>query len=161
MLWAITCHWPANGNETFTYTYEGKDEKQMDKLKVGTALTYSPPAATEPTEGLPFKIKEAKLTTKEGTGDVRFDSVKGRLDSSTMKLVLEGTLTIEIGGMATPVDLKQEPIDLGIRRQAAIVQHAAGQRLRPLQDQVVIQQIQRLRRRHGILAEIAALESIG
>src|SRR5262249_25035600 len=31
----------------FTYTYEGKDEKGLEKLKVGTALTYTPPPQTE------------------------------------------------------------------------------------------------------------------
>src|SRR5262249_41556674 len=93
---------------TFTYTYEGKDEKGLEKLKVGTALTYTAPPPQETGEGLPFKIKEAKLTTKEGSGEVRFDAAKGRLESSTVKLVLEGNMIIEIGGQSTPVDLRQE-----------------------------------------------------
>ena len=56
----------------------------------------------------PFKIKAAKLESKNATGTILFDNEKGRLDSSDMKLTLEGKLTIEIGGMTTEVDLNQE-----------------------------------------------------
>lgn len=90
-------------NETFTL--EGT-EKEMAKIKVDTNLTYEPP--TEGGEGLPFKIKEAKLTSKNPKGSAQFDTVKGRLDSSNKELELEGTLDIEIGGIATKVELKQK-----------------------------------------------------
>jgi hypothetical protein len=92
------------------YTFEGMDDKNPDlaKIKAETTLTYRPPAGTEPSEGLPFKIKSADLKSKEGTGLVFFDVKKGRLDNSNMKLTLEGNLTIEISGNATPVELKQE-----------------------------------------------------
>jgi hypothetical protein len=92
---------------TYKYTYEGQDDKNKDlaKVKVDTTLTYEPP--TDPGEGLPFRIKEAKLTSKDASGDVRFDVKKGRLEESNLKLKLEGDLTIEIGGMASKVELKQ------------------------------------------------------
>ena len=91
---------------TYKYTYEGKEGK-LDKIKVDTILNYKPP---EPTAAgsLPFKIKTAKLESKNATGTILFDAEKGRLDSSDMKLTLEGKLTIEIGGMTTEVDLNQE-----------------------------------------------------
>jgi hypothetical protein len=92
------------------YTYDGQDAQNADlaKLKAETTLTYRPPGANEPAEGLPFKIKTADLKSKDGTGTIAFDVKKGRLDNSSMKLTLEGNLTIEIGGNPTPVNLKQE-----------------------------------------------------
>jgi hypothetical protein len=91
---------------TYKYTYEGKEGK-LDKIKVDTILNYKPPEASA-AGSLPFKIKAAKLESKNATGTILFDEQKGRLDSSDMKLNLEGKLTIEIGGMTTEVDLNQE-----------------------------------------------------
>jgi hypothetical protein len=91
---------------TYKYTYEGKEGK-LDKIKVDTTLNYQPPGAN--TSGtLPFKILSAKLTTKDATGTILFDDEKHRLDSSDMKLTLDGTLQIDIGGMNSPVNLTQE-----------------------------------------------------
>ena len=89
---------------TYTYTYEGPD-KGGEKVKIDAALTY-----TAPTEkaGLPFQIKKASLTSKEATGSALFDKAKGRFESSTMKMKLEGTLMIEVGGMETEVILTQD-----------------------------------------------------
>lgn len=91
---------------TYKYTYEGKEGK-LDKIKVDTVLNYKPPEANAAGQ-LPFKIKAAKLDSKNATGTVLFDNDKHRLDSSDQKLTLEGKLTIEIGGMTTEVDLNQE-----------------------------------------------------
>jgi hypothetical protein len=91
---------------TYKYTYEGKDGK-LDKIKVDTILNYKAPEASAAGQ-LPFKIKAAKLESKNATGTIWFDSEKGRLDHSDMKLTLEGKLTIEIGGMNSEVDLTQE-----------------------------------------------------
>jgi hypothetical protein len=90
------------------YTFEGKDEKNADlaKIRVDTTLTYKPPA--DGGDQLPFKIKDAKLTSKNAKGEVLFDIKKGRLDRSSQSLELEGQLDIEIGGMAQKVDLKQK-----------------------------------------------------
>ncbi|MCI0457295.1 MAG: hypothetical protein L0Z62_09985, partial [Gemmataceae bacterium] len=54
-----------------------------------------------------FSIKEAELKSKDATGTILFDMAKGRLDSSEMNLKLEGKLKIDIGGMATDVELSQ------------------------------------------------------
>jgi hypothetical protein len=94
----------------FKYTYEGKEkvgDKELDKIKVEPTLTYAVP--TGGGEGLPFRIKEANLKSGTGsTGTIFFDSKAGRLDNSRLTIQLTGDLTIEIGGMNTKVELKQE-----------------------------------------------------
>ena len=94
---------------TYDYKYVGKDEKNkdLDKIAVTTTLKYSAPGSETPGAGLPFKIKSASLEGKNGTGTVLFDAKAGRIDTSDMNLTLEGKLDIEIGGMATTVELKQ------------------------------------------------------
>jgi Family of unknown function (DUF6263) len=87
-----------------SYTYEGPD-KGGEKIKVDSALTYEAPTEKA---GLPFVIKKATLSSKEGTGTAIFDKAKGRFDSSTMKMKIEGTLLIEVGGMETEVALTQD-----------------------------------------------------
>jgi hypothetical protein len=93
-------------DSTYKYTYEGKENK-LDKIKVDTTMTYQTPAANA-AGSLPFKIKEAKLTSKDATGTILFDNDKHRLESSNQKLKLEGTLKIDIGGMTSDVELSQE-----------------------------------------------------
>jgi hypothetical protein len=93
----------------YKYTYEGKDEKKLDKIKVETKLTYIPPGdAAAGIGGLPFKIKDAKLTGTDAKGMVYFDEAKGRVDRSNQSLDLKGELQIEIGGQTTKVDLEQK-----------------------------------------------------
>jgi hypothetical protein len=88
----------------YTYTYDGQ-EKNLDKIKIDAKLTYTAPADKG---GLPFVIKSAELSSKEGTGTAYFDRAKGRFDSSNMKMKLEGNLKIEVGGMETEVQLTQD-----------------------------------------------------
>lgn len=94
-------------NNTYTYTYDGKDAKDanLHNLKVETKLEYKTPEASE---GLPFKIKSANLTSKNAGGIIKFDAAKGRIAEQDLKLQLEGSLEIEIGGTSTKVELKQE-----------------------------------------------------
>jgi hypothetical protein len=95
---------------TYTFTYEGKDEKEkkLDKIKVDTKLTYKEPAAdAQGAGGLPFKIKSAELKSKDATGTILFNNDKGRVEKSGMKLELSGNLSIEIGGSTTKVELSQ------------------------------------------------------
>ncbi len=94
---------------TYEYKYLGKDDKNkdLDKIGVTTTLKYAPPSGDTVGAGLPFKIKDAKLESKNATGTILFDAKAGRIDSSDMNLSLEGTLDIEIGGQTTKVDLKQ------------------------------------------------------
>jgi hypothetical protein len=91
---------------TYKFTYEGKEGK-LDKVKVEEGLTYAPPGPNV-SGTLPFKITKGTLTTKGATGKFLFDSEKKRMDSSELKLTLEGNLTIDIGGLTTDVALQQE-----------------------------------------------------
>jgi hypothetical protein len=95
---------------TYNYSYEGKDGN-YDKIKVETTLNYK-----EPTDaagggggnaGLPFKIKNAELKSTNATGTITFDPKEGRIIKSDMKLDLSGSLSIEIGGQTTQVQLSQ------------------------------------------------------
>jgi hypothetical protein len=88
----------------FTYVYEGKDDKGLDKISITSTLVYSKPDVKN---GLPFTIKDATLSSKDGTGVALFDREKGRFVETTMKMKLEGDLTIEVGGMETKVSLVQ------------------------------------------------------
>ena len=91
----------------YKYKYGGTKGKEA-KIGVTTELTYKPPTG-KGNEGLPFKIMSADLKTKEpGTGEILFDTEKGRVASSTMTLLLTGRLTIEIAGMNTEVELNQK-----------------------------------------------------
>ncbi len=67
----------------YTYTYEGKDKekKDFDKIKVETALKYTPPtdAAGGGTAGLPFKIKSADLKSTKAEGTILFSEKEGRI----------------------------------------------------------------------------------
>jgi len=76
---------------------------------VDTALTYEPP--TEGGEGLPFKIKEAKLTSKNPKGNVTFDvfSTDGGVlandqTSASIELPADGLYAIEVGTGANSAD---------------------------------------------------------
>src|SRR5262249_54052492 len=92
----------------YNYTYEKTTDKGLEQIAVQTTLDYQQPDEKQPQAGLPFKIKSAKLKSKNPTGVVLFDNKKGRVQSSEMKLKLEGDLTIEIGGQTTTVNLSQE-----------------------------------------------------
>jgi hypothetical protein len=94
---------------TYTYTYKGKDEKnpKLEKLEVQVDLVYKAP--TGDGEGLPFKIKSADLKTKDKTpGAILFNTEAGRVESMDVAQKLGGSLTIEIGGNQSVVELQQE-----------------------------------------------------
>jgi hypothetical protein len=90
----------------YTYTYEGEDKK-LDKIKVDTKLTYTPPEKADGVGGLPFKIKSADLASKNANGTVWFNKDKGRVEKTDMSLELAGKLEIEIAGQPTKVELSQ------------------------------------------------------
>jgi len=93
----------------FKYTYEGIDEKVgLPKIKIDTKLVYKAPGDAVGQGGLPFKIKSADLSSKQASGVVFFDNTKGWVAATQAKMVLNGKLSIEIGGQATTVMLAQE-----------------------------------------------------
>jgi hypothetical protein len=92
----------------YTYTYEGEDKgNKLDKIKVDTKLTYTPPEKADGVGGLPFKIKSADLASKNATGTIWFNKDKGRVEKTDMSLELAGKLEIEIAGQPTKVELSQ------------------------------------------------------
>lgn len=91
----------------FTFTPKKVDAAKAE-IGIKTTLTYTAPTEKQ---GLPFVIKDAKLTTTDaGTGDAVFDRAKGRFESSTLKMDLKGDLTIEVGNMTTSVNLTQNQV---------------------------------------------------
>jgi hypothetical protein len=89
---------------TFDFTSKGID-KDKAKIEIATTLKYTAPSEKA---GLPFVIKDAKLSSDSGTGEAIFDTAKGRFDSSSLKMKLSGDLTIEVGNMTTTVNLTQD-----------------------------------------------------
>lgn len=88
----------------YKYSYEGK-EGALDKIGIAATLKYEP--GTSASGSLPFKIENAKLESTKAGGSVLFDSAKGRAEKSTMNMEVKGTLTIDIGGQKTAVDINQ------------------------------------------------------
>jgi hypothetical protein len=100
---------PIGSFETkYKYTYDGPDEKdkKLQKIKFETTLKYTPPGSNAG-GNLPFKILSADLQGKESNGTLLFDNDKGRVASTTASTKLAGKLSIEIGGMASSVELEQ------------------------------------------------------
>jgi hypothetical protein len=95
---------------TYKYTYEGKDEKEkkLDRIKVDTTLKYVEPGENAAANTLPFKIKSADLTTTNATGYVLYDPELKLIAKTSMDLELKGKLTIDIGGQPTQVELQQK-----------------------------------------------------
>jgi hypothetical protein len=94
---------------TYKFTLKGppKDKPDLEEISVETTLKYTPPKEAD--ASLPFKIKGSTLETKKDQtpGKILFNTKLGRLESSDIKLALGGTLTVEIGGNSTQVELTQ------------------------------------------------------
>ncbi len=94
---------------TYKYTLKGK-EGDLANITVDVSMHYKAPTDADP--NLPFKIKSADLKTKpekdKPEGKIVFNTKLGRIESSTLKLKINGTLVIEIGGTSTNVELTQD-----------------------------------------------------
>jgi len=96
---------------TYKFTYKGKDatKKHLDRVEIGTTLAYKPP--TENTDGLLFKIKDGKITSKEPkagqTSYLLYNAATGRVEEAKIFLELRGDLTVTIGGTDSKVELDQ------------------------------------------------------
>jgi hypothetical protein len=96
---------------TYKYTYDGAGADKLDTIKVDTTTKYVPPPDTAMSQGagaLPFKIKSGDLKSTSSSGTVKFDNVKGRVESVEMALQIKGELNIEISGQTTKVELTQD-----------------------------------------------------
>jgi hypothetical protein len=95
----------------YKYTYDGAGADKLDTIKVDTTTKYVPPPDTAMNQGagaLPFKIKSGDLKSTSSSGTVKFDNVKGRVESVEMALTIKGELNIEISGQTTKVELTQD-----------------------------------------------------
>lgn len=93
----------------YKYTYDGpevKDGKTLQKISMKTTLNYTKPDAKE-ASGLPFKITDGKLETREATGTIWFDNEAGRVADSTMDVKLKGTLKVTVSDQEADVELEQ------------------------------------------------------
>jgi hypothetical protein len=88
----------------YKYTYNGKADS-LDKIGITATLKYEPGSSSS--GALPFKIEKATLESTKASGEVLFDSAKGRPAKSSMTMDVKGNLTIDISGTKTPVELTQ------------------------------------------------------
>lgn len=98
-------------DNTYTYTY-AKQTGDVAEIDVKVGLKYSPPGADQGGETLPFKIKGGNITQvqddKSNKGKILFDTKAGRIQSSNISVKMTGTLTLDIGGTTTEVNLTQD-----------------------------------------------------
>jgi Family of unknown function (DUF6263) len=96
---------------TYTYTYT-KQTGDIAEIDVKVALKYAPPAPDQGGETLPFKIKGGKIEQtpdeKSNKGKISFNTKTGRIESSNVTVKMSGTLTLDIGGTTTEVNLTQD-----------------------------------------------------
>jgi hypothetical protein len=87
------------------YTYLGK-EAAGEKVALKGSLTYLPPKG-DSTFGL-FKIVRGNLKAEGAKGTMFFDAAKGRPIRYSMAMVMRGTLTLDIVGMMTDMELTMD-----------------------------------------------------
>jgi hypothetical protein len=96
---------------TYTYTYT-KQTGDVADIDVKVALKYTPPAADQTGDTLPFKIKGGSINQvqddKSNKGTVKFNTKTGRIESSDVSVKMTGSLTLDIGGTTTEVSLTQD-----------------------------------------------------
>ncbi len=95
---------------TQEYKLVGMDDKNKDlaKIDVTGKVIYKAPADAGSREGLPFRINAADLKNTENKGTIEFNTKEGRLATAEFNVNLNGSVDVEIGGMKTKVELKQE-----------------------------------------------------
>lgn len=98
-------------DNTYTYTY-AKQTGDNAEIDVAVELKYTPPAADQGGETLPFKIKGGEITQvkddKSNKGKVIFNTKLGRIESSNVSVKMTGKLNLDIGGTTTEVTLTQD-----------------------------------------------------
>jgi len=88
------------------YTYDGAEGK-LHRIKNEPAYTFALPNANAPAGGLPFAIKKSDLKSTESAGWLLFDNHRGVLHSSQVEVKMAGTMSVEIGGQVTEMELTQ------------------------------------------------------
>lgn len=92
-------------NYQFTYSGKTADDqgRTLDRITKESAITFT--LRGEDKAGLPFKTTFPVFPEGKSTGTVLFDNAKGRIDSSLSEITFGGSLSVEIAGMTTPVEL--------------------------------------------------------
>jgi hypothetical protein len=95
----------------YTYTFDGAEDK-LEKISVVPSVAYV--AAKDKggkDEQLPFDIKSDSILKSvagpDTAGTVYFDAEKGRISKSSLKMKVEGTVVVAIGGTDTRIALSQ------------------------------------------------------
>jgi hypothetical protein len=78
------------------YTYEGKTDKDLDKISVKPDVKIAP----DPNAQVQFTVKSSK-----GKGETLFDGKAGRITRATTEMTME--MEVEFGGMTIPVNTTQ------------------------------------------------------
>ena len=87
--------------------YDGLVDRGWDKISIKSEMKYIKPDIRT---GQPFTIKDVNVTINEGSGGphcFRSRLSRGRFTETTMKMKLEGALTINVGDKDTKVKLTQ------------------------------------------------------
>jgi hypothetical protein len=94
---------------TTRYVFEGPDARERRLLRVGLKreLKYAPPAGGAGAGGLPYKVKGASFKDAHATGTIHVDPKKGRVERAETKMRLTGTLSVDVGGNSTDLELDQ------------------------------------------------------
>jgi hypothetical protein len=86
----------------YTFTLNSSDKNKVD---IAAKLKYSAPTLADP--ALPFAIKKGEMTSEKGSGTATLDTKAGRIAEASLQLHFKGTLTVDIAGMETEVELSQ------------------------------------------------------
>jgi hypothetical protein len=86
-----------------------RNGEEVHEVTVTSSVEHAPPGDGQgEAPALPFRVKKADLKSgKQDGGVVHYDTTGRLLDAET-RLRITGSLTIEIGGQDTTVDLKQD-----------------------------------------------------
>jgi hypothetical protein len=89
------------GETTYTDKGPGKDGQE---ITFEQTLAYSPPK--EDDAGLPFKITKGEMKAEKASGTMVFDVSKGRLVRTDSTMKMKGSLTFEVAGTSTTLNLE-------------------------------------------------------
>jgi len=87
------------------YAYLGKQDG-FHRISYTLKLDYLPPQGNG--RDLPFQIANAAFKHQEAGGMIYFDSDKGRVSRAEERFHVKGTMTIELLGQNTPVELEED-----------------------------------------------------
>jgi hypothetical protein len=91
------------GETTYTDKGPGKDGEE---ISFEQTFAYSPPK--EDDSGLGFKITKGEMKAEKASGNIVFDVTKGRLVRTDSSMKMKGSLTFDLAGTSTTVELEMQ-----------------------------------------------------